>query len=70
MFYCITYTGPLSVQAQYSTLCPISSNVRYNGSLDSCGRCLTASKFRPLILLYVGLHPLQYCEHFHCHDLE
>jgi hypothetical protein len=27
------YTGPLSIQAQYSRLCPISSSFRYNGSL-------------------------------------
>jgi hypothetical protein len=27
------YTGPLSVQAQYSRLCSISSSFRYNGSL-------------------------------------
>jgi hypothetical protein len=29
------YTGPLSVQAQYIRLCPISSNIRYNSSLKS-----------------------------------
>jgi hypothetical protein len=33
------YTGPLSVQAQYSRLCPISSSFRYNGWLD-CPNCL------------------------------
>jgi hypothetical protein len=27
------YTSPLSVQAQYSRLCPISSGVRYNGKI-------------------------------------
>jgi hypothetical protein len=29
------YTGPVSVQVQYSRLCPISSSFRYNGSLFS-----------------------------------
>jgi hypothetical protein len=44
------YTGPLSVQAQYSRLCPISSSFRYNGSLVTWTVvCLTADKFKPLI---------------------
>jgi hypothetical protein len=30
---CTIYIRPLSVQAQYSRLCPISSSDRYNGIL-------------------------------------
>jgi hypothetical protein len=46
------YTGPLSVQAQYSRLCPISSSFRYNSSLVTWTVvCLTADKFKPLILI-------------------
>jgi hypothetical protein len=46
-----TYTGPLSVQAQYSRLCPISSSFRYNGSLVTWTVvCLTTATFKPLIL--------------------
>jgi hypothetical protein len=45
------YTGPLSVQAQYSRLCPISSSFRYNGSLITWTVIsLTATKFMFLIL--------------------
>jgi hypothetical protein len=40
------YTRPLSVQAQYSRLCPISSSIRYNGSLlTSTVVSLTAAMF-------------------------
>jgi hypothetical protein len=45
------YTGPLSVQAQYSRLCLISNSFRYNGSLViRTVANLTAAKFKPLIL--------------------
>jgi hypothetical protein len=45
------YTGPLSVQDQYSRLFPISSSFRYNGSVITWTVvCLTADKFKPLIL--------------------
>jgi hypothetical protein len=44
------YTKPLSVQAQYRKLCPISGNFGYNGSLVTWTVvCLTAAKFKPLI---------------------
>jgi hypothetical protein len=44
------YTGPLSFQAYYSRLCPISSRFRYNGSLAIWTVvCLTAAKFKPLL---------------------
>jgi hypothetical protein len=36
-------TGPLSVQAQYSRLCPISSSFHYNSSLVTFERCYIAS---------------------------
>jgi hypothetical protein len=46
------YTGPLSVKAQYSRLCPVSSSFRYNGSLFTWTVvCLTAAKFKPRIIL-------------------
>jgi hypothetical protein len=49
------YTGPLSVQAQYSRFCPISSTFRYSGSLfTSTVACLTAAKFKPLTLYMLG----------------
>jgi hypothetical protein len=32
---CRVFTWPLSVQAQYSRLCPITGSFRYNGSLDT-----------------------------------
>jgi hypothetical protein len=42
---------PLSVQAQYSRLCSISSSIRYNGSLVTWTVvCLTAANFKPLLL--------------------
>jgi hypothetical protein len=49
------YTGPRSVQAQYSRLCPISSSFHYNDSLVTWTVvCLTATKFKPLILSMSG----------------
>jgi hypothetical protein len=45
------YTRPLSVQAQHSRSCPIINCSRYNGSLLTWTVvCLTAAKFKPLIL--------------------
>jgi hypothetical protein len=45
------YTGPLSVQAQYSRFCHISISFHYDGSLVTWTVvCLTATKFKPLIL--------------------
>jgi hypothetical protein len=45
-----TYTGPLSVQAQYSRSCPIISSSCYNSSLVTWTVvCLTADKFKPLM---------------------
>jgi hypothetical protein len=45
------YTGPLSVQAQYCRLRLISSSFRCNGSLVTWTTvCLTAAKFKPLII--------------------
>jgi hypothetical protein len=45
-------TTPLSVQAQYSRLCTISTSFRYNGSLVTWTVvCLTVAKFKPLIWL-------------------
>jgi hypothetical protein len=58
------YTGPLSVQAQYSRSCPIISCSCYNGSLVTWTVvCLTAAKFKPLILpcslsLSLSLRPI------------
>jgi hypothetical protein len=47
-----TYTRPLSVQAQHSRSCPIISCSCYNGNLVTWTVvCLTATKFKPLILL-------------------
>jgi hypothetical protein len=44
------YTGPLSVQAQYSRSCSIISSPWYNSSLVTWTVvCLTAAKFKPLI---------------------
>jgi hypothetical protein len=49
------YMGPLSVQAQYSRLFPISSSFRYNDNLVTWAVvCLTAAKFKPLILSVPG----------------
>jgi hypothetical protein len=51
------YTGPLSVQAQYIRLCPISSSFRCNGSLVTWTVvCLTVAKLEhqftsPLLIL-------------------
>jgi hypothetical protein len=48
---CTICTRSLSVQAQYSKLCTISSSFRYNGSLVIWTVvCLTAAKFKLLIL--------------------
>jgi hypothetical protein len=45
------YTGPLSGEAQYSRLGPISSSFCYNGSLVTCTVvCLTAAKFKLFVL--------------------
>jgi hypothetical protein len=52
MYVYTTYTRPLSVQAQYSRSYPIISSSRYNSSLVTWTVvCLTAAKFKPLILL-------------------
>jgi hypothetical protein len=49
------FTRPLSVQAQYSKLCPITSSFRYNGSLVTWTVvCLTAAKFKPLVFPVSG----------------
>jgi hypothetical protein len=50
------YTSPLSVQAQYSRLCPISSSIRYNGSLVIWTVvCLTtANPWRISMAPYIG----------------
>jgi hypothetical protein len=49
------YTGPLSVQAQFSRLFPISSSFHYNGSLVTWTVvCLTVAKLKPLILSMPG----------------
>jgi hypothetical protein len=47
---CITYTGPLSVQAQYSRSCSIIRSFCFNSSLVTWTVvCMTAAKFKPLI---------------------
>jgi hypothetical protein len=57
LILCTIYTRPLSVQAQYSKLCPISSSFRYNGSLVTWKVvCLTAAKIQPLIISMTGLN--------------
>jgi hypothetical protein len=43
----IIYTGPLSVQAQYSRFCPISSSFCYDSLVTWTVVCLTAAKFKP-----------------------
>jgi hypothetical protein len=49
------FPRPLSVQAQYSRLCPISSSFRYNGSLVTWTAVwLTAAKFKPLVFPVSG----------------
>jgi hypothetical protein len=57
------YTRPLSVQAQYSRLCPISSRICYCGGLDTWTVvCLTAHALKCNVLAIVrfkkkiGLH--------------
>jgi hypothetical protein len=49
------YTGPPSLQAHCSRLCPISSSFRYNSTLVTWTVVyLTAAKFKPLILSMSG----------------
>jgi hypothetical protein len=49
------FTGPLSIQAQYSRSCPIISSSCYNSSLvTGMVVCLTATKFKPHIFLVSG----------------
>jgi hypothetical protein len=49
------YTRLLSVQAQYSRLCPIFSSIHYSSSLVTWTVvCLTATKFKPLIFSVSG----------------
>jgi hypothetical protein len=53
--YNILYTGPLSIEAQYSRSCPIISSSCYNSSLVIWTVvCLTAAKFKPLIFPLSG----------------
>jgi hypothetical protein len=55
IFVYTLHTRPLSVQAQYSRLCPISSNSCYNGSIITWTVvCLIAAKFNPLIFSVSG----------------
>jgi hypothetical protein len=50
------YTRPLSCQAQYRKVCPIFIGFRYNGSLVTWTViCLTAGKFKPLIIPVLSL---------------
>jgi hypothetical protein len=54
MYVYTKYTRPLSFQAQYSISCPIINCSCYNGSLLTwMVVCLTATKFKPLIFLYI-----------------
>jgi hypothetical protein len=63
------YTGPLSVQAQYSRFCPIFSSFRYNDSLVTwTAVCLTAAKFKPLIITMPGFALSNIAEHLRYHD--
>jgi hypothetical protein len=44
------YTRPLSVQAQYSNLCPTNSNSRWHDSLDAWTVLrVTAAEFKPFV---------------------
>jgi hypothetical protein len=53
--YTYKYTWPLSVQAQYSILCPICSSFRYNGILVTWTvSCVTAAKLKHLIFPMSG----------------
>jgi hypothetical protein len=50
---CTIFTWPLSVQAQYSRLCPTTSSFRYNGSLDTWTVvCLTVANPSYRLSLY------------------
>jgi hypothetical protein len=49
------YTRPLSAQGQCSRSCHIICSLYYNSSLDTgMVICLTAAKFKPLVLSVLG----------------
>jgi hypothetical protein len=56
MYVYTTYTGPLSVQAQYGRSCPIISSSCYNSSVvTERSYPLTAAKFKHLIFPHLQL---------------
>jgi hypothetical protein len=68
MYVYITYTEPLSVQAQYSRLCPIISSSCYNIILVTWTVvCLTTAKFKPSYVSCVVVRLVRCCEHFRYH---